>query len=292
MLNRRFAAVLATIIELNISVGCSEQSKPSPPPEAPPQVLPETTAQSQNQSMPQTQTRAAPKPEPLPRELGAMIQNIAQNQFEIARSKAQTYIQKNPLDGGGYFVIGYAYHRQGNHGPAVPYFEKALELSPQYMPAHHFFGECLFLLGKMDASRAQHEAHRAADPTEPDALYGIGLVDLEESKLEVAERRFREALDLYDKMKKANRRLYQSKKVGRARCHARLADVYFAQDNYEAARDELIKTTTISPGTISAVYTLSVVYRRLGEDQLAEETLKRYETSKAQILKRQRGRGE
>jgi tetratricopeptide (TPR) repeat protein len=205
---------------------------------------------------------------------------------------AESYIQKNPLDGRGYFTIGYAYHRQGNHGPAVPYFEKALELSPEYNVTHHFFGECLFLLGEMDTSRAQHEAYRAAVPTEPDALYGIGLVDLEESKLEVAKARFREAIALYDKMKKTNRRLYDGKRVGLARCHARLADVYFAQDHYEAARDELIKTTTISPGTISALYTLSVVYRRLGEDQLADETLRRYEAAKAQIIKRQRGRGE
>ena len=135
---------------------------------------------------------------------------------------AQSYVRKHPLDGRGHLTMGYAYHSQGNYRPALPYFEKALELSPEYYLTHHFLGESLFLLGEMEASRAQHEAHLAADPTEPSALYGIGLVDLEESRLDAAEARFRDALALYDAMKKTNRRLYDSKKVGLARCHARL----------------------------------------------------------------------
>ncbi len=266
---------LVAIFLLISTVACSEQSntKPAPPPT-------------------QTQPQPAQTPTRFPRELGGVIQTIGQGRYELARSMAEEYIKKNPKDAHGYFTVAYAYHHQGNYSPAVPYFEKALELMPDYKAAHHFFGESLFLLGEMDASRAQHEAHRAADPAEPDALYGIGLVDLEESKLDVAEKRFKEAIALYDEIKKTNKRLYDTKQVGMARCHARLADVYFAQDNYEAARDELITTIAISPGTISALYTLSVVYRRLGEDQLAEETLKRYESAKDQIISRQRGSGE
>lgn len=266
-------AIVTTL--LSSTFGCSEQSDTN-------------SAPTQTQAQP----RPAQKPTRFPRELGAVMQAISQRRYDFARNMTEEYIQNNPQDSHGYFTLGYSYHHQGNYSPAVPYFEKALELSPDYKAAHHFFGECLFLLGEMDASRAQHEAHRDSDQAEPDALYGIGLVDLEESKLEVAEARFKEAIVLYDEMKKTNRRLYDSKQVGLARCHARLADVYFARDNYEAARDELITTIAISPGTISALYTLSVVYRRLGEDQLAEETLGRYESAKSQIINRQRERGE
>ena len=56
---------------------------------------------------------------------------------------------------------------------------------------------------------------------------------------------------------------------------ARLGDLHFARDDYPAARDELLEATRIWPHNISAFFTLSLVYRRLGEDALAEQAARK-----------------
>lgn len=261
----RFSFVVLAML---LPVGCSEQ--PTTPPTTPPQP---TTTQS----------------EPLPRELSNAIQAIGRGRSDDARAMAAAFNDAHPDDGRGHFVIAYSYHARGNHQPALPHFEDAVRLSPNFATARHFYGECLFLLGDLEGSRRQHEAHRTLDPVEPDPIYGLGLVDLEDGDLDAAEARFREALGLYEALKRANPRVYDRRAAGRARCHARLADIHFARDDYEAARDALLDTTRISPGTISALYTLSVVYRRLGEDDLADQTLTQYEQAREAIIRRRQG---
>lgn len=222
----------------------------------------------------------------LARELMEVIQLAQRGQHEAARDRAEQYISAHPEDGHGPFALGYMHHKAGNFGRAVPHFERSLKLSPDYFVTHHFLGESYFLLGELEQSRRQHEAHLNADQDEPDAWYGIGLVDLEEGKLDEAEACFRRAIELHEALRKNDPQRAARRLDERAKCHARLGDVYFAQDRYEPARHELVRATTMSPGTISALYTLSLVYRRLGEHELADQTLQRYEDAKQAIIDR------
>jgi len=232
---------------------------------------------------------ASTKPPPLPGELVEVMRFESRGQHVAARALAERYVKQHPKDGRGAFAIGLTYHTQGNHGAAAPHFARALELSPDYYLTHHYYGECLFMLGDLAGSRREHETHERADPLSPDAQYGIGLVDLEQSRLDAAADRFRRAIDLYETMKKSDPRRYQANRPGLARCHARLADVHFSRGEHERARDELLASTTIEPRNISAFYALSLVYRRLGEDALADEALSRYESAKEAIIRAQRG---
>jgi len=261
-------AVAIVIVFTATCAGCGRTEVPQPP---------ATTS---------TPRASASRAGPLPRDLQTVFRLIAERQCDVARTLARSYVAKNGEDAWGYFAIGHAWHVQGNFRPAVPFLEQALERSPGMPAAHHALGDCHFQLGELARARSHYEALHGASPQEPDAPYGLGLIDLEEGDLDVAETRFRSALSLYGAMQRTDPRAYASRTAGRARCHARLADVYFATDDYEAAREELIATTTISPGTISALYTLSVVHRRLGEDALAEQALERYEAARAAIIAR------
>lgn len=214
-------------------------------------------------------------------------QLCARGDFDAARALATQYATDNPADGLAEFVIGLTYHEAGNHGPAVAHFQRAVELTPQHARTHQYYGECLFMLGDLQGARREYEALRRARPDDPEGVYRIGLVDLEEARLDDAEARFREAIALFDGMARADPRQFAARRATVARCHARLADVHFARDDYQLARGELIAATTIEPRNISAFFTLSQVYRRLGRDDLARQALERYEAGKRQILEAQ-----
>ena len=112
------------------------------------------------------------------------------------------------------------------------------------------------------------------------------MVELEASRLDAAARHFTDALALYERMRVAEPRTYAGRQSALARCHARLADVHFARDDYAAARASLIASTTIFPSNISAFYTLSLVERRLGNDAAADAALERYVTARDAIIER------
>jgi tetratricopeptide (TPR) repeat protein len=211
--------------------------------------------------------------------------------FELPRREVDGSTGAAPNDGTHTAVTSNAYRIGASH-PVTAYQFNPLEnvnvfsndASLLLPTSYRYFGECLFMLGDLAGARREYEAFRDADPDEPESNASIGLVDLEEARLDDAESRFRHALDLYDAMREANPRLHAARAASRARCHARLADVHLARDEYEAARDELIASTTIEPRNISAFFTLNLVYRRLGQTALAEDALARYDTARRAII--------
>jgi len=282
--------VTSAAVLLGLLVGCGH-TEPSSPPAGTQEVA--TDVPSGGESVAPVDSPAAPAPRlaPLPPELRDAARLNRQGRFEAARSLTKRYAARNPDDGRAEFILGLTYHQAGNHGPATPHFERALALAPDYYLTHLYFGDSLFLVGDMAGARREYEAYGAAQPSEPLAHYSVGLVDLEEADLDDAEARFREAIALFDRMRGDNPRLYAARSGARARCHARLADVHFARDEYDAARDELIASTTIAPGNISAFHALSLVYRRLGENDLADQALDRYKSDRQAIIDRRRRSG-
>ncbi len=227
----------------------------------------------------------ARRPEPLPPELQEVVGAIGQQRLETARDLAERYLARHPGDGRAAFFIGLTHYQTDNFGKAKPYFEQTLELSPDYFVVHQYFGRCLYMLGDMVGARREYERHIAADPELPDAHYGLGLVALEERRVEDGESAFRNAIDRYEQRRQRNPQKFRGSEPGLARCHARLADVYFAKEEYESARDHLLLSTQIAPRNISAFYTLSLVYRRLGEEELADRALLHYESSRDAVIR-------
>jgi tetratricopeptide (TPR) repeat protein len=225
----------------------------------------------------------------MPERLEPALRLLNQGRFEDARELARAQLAAHPDDARTHFVIGLSYHRAGNHGAARPWFEEALAKAPDDYVVHDYLGSCLFLLGDLVGARAEYEAFARVDPREPNAQYRLGMIDLEESRLDDAEARFRRVLALFEDLRARDRRMYAARQPELAACHARLADVHFARDEYAAARDELLAACRLCPGNISAFYTLGQVYRRLGEEQLADEAAARYERERQAILDRMQG---
>jgi len=224
------------------------------------------------------------RPGPLPPELRSAFGLLSAGRFEQARARARDYATRHPDDARAPFLIGASWRRTGNFEPARAAFERALELDPGFSDARRYLGQCLFMLGDLDGARREYEACRRADPDEPQGHYGSGLVALEQGRLDAAEDDFRRALGSFEALAARDARLHRARLPELADVHARLADVLFQRDDYAGARDELLLATTICPQNISAFHALGLVHRRLGQDELADAALARYEAARRAIL--------
>jgi Flp pilus assembly protein TadD len=230
---------------------------------------------------------AARSPRPLAPELQAAVRAAKEQRFETAQQLAREYVDAHPSDGQANFLLGMTHYWTGNYGAARPWLEEALRLEPDTHVIHDSLGYCLFMLGDMAGARREYEAFRAAVPDDPKVHYGLGLLELEASRLEEAATLFRRAIALFEALDAEERAARQSEL---AECHARLGEVHFARGDYAAARTQLVHATTLYPGNISAFYTLSLVHRRLGEEALADQAAGRYESARRALVAGQKAR--
>ncbi|MFT7667473.1 MAG: Tfp pilus assembly protein PilF [Planctomycetota bacterium] len=200
---------------------------------------------------------------------------------------ASNYLKAHPNDAQANLMIGLSHYRADNHGAARPFFETALALDPNYYITHDYLADALFMLGDMTGSREHYELFASFSPAVPKTYVRLGMIDLEETHVEQAVEQFNHALLLYENSGKKGPAVYEAQRAELAAVHARLGDVFFARSDYEAARDELLKSTQIWPRNISAFFTLSLVYRRLGEDVLASEAAEYYESARRSMIEQQ-----
>lgn len=231
-------------------------------------------------------------PRPLAPGLREVARAVEEQRFEAGKELAQKFVASHPRDGQGLFILGMTHYWTGNYGAARPWLEQALELEPDIYIAHESLGYCLFMLGDLRGARREYEAFLSIVPREPKAHYGLGLVALEETKLEEAATSFLRAIELFDELGRSDPGQVAGRQPELAECHARLAEVHFARADYEAARAELLLATTICPGNISAFYALSLVHRRLGDEELADQAADRYESARQALVDSQRIRRE
>jgi Flp pilus assembly protein TadD len=221
------------------------------------------------------------RPRPLASELREVGRLVERQRFDEARELARKFVEAHPDDGQGLYILGMTYYWTGNFGAARSWIEQAVAAEPDIAIAHESLGYCLFMLGELGEARREYEAFAALLPGDPKGPYGLGLIELEEANLDEAAARFARAIELFDALDLAAR---ATRAPELAECHARAGEVRFARGELAAARSELEQATAICPGNISAFYTLGLVYRRLGEEELADECARRYEAARRALV--------
>jgi tetratricopeptide (TPR) repeat protein len=193
---------------------------------------------------------------------------IEQRLNDEARARLAAHLEQNPDDGRAEFLMGLSFHREKRYALAAPRFARGVALEPEYHPAYHFLGWCLYYLGEVAGARSAFEEHLAYVPGEADSHFGLGLIDLDEDRLDEARLRFREAIELLADDPRRRQDL--------SKARARLADVHIRLNELEAARAELELATDLWPQHYAAFYKLSRVLARLGEAERAEEAFRHY----------------
>jgi len=223
---------------------------------------------------------AAPRRPSLVAELRPAASALDGGRLDEARAVAGAYLARHPGDAQASFLMGLSFALADNHGAARPFLETALESAPDFDLAWEPLAKTRFLLGDLSGARDAYAEYARRVPGDPKGPHGLGLVELEESHLVEAEARFREALALLDALERADPRQGMARRGERSEAHARLGDVYFARADLAGARRELTTAIGLSAGNLSALYTLGLVHRRLGEEALALEVEARYEEAR------------
>ncbi|MCI0629033.1 MAG: tetratricopeptide repeat protein [Phycisphaerales bacterium] len=255
--------VIPVILAAMVGVGCDGCRSSGPP------------VQSNNPNSDRPGASSAPSQKLNPELLGAFTL-ISERKTDDARAALEHYMSQHPSDGQAVFLYGLSFHREQRYGQALPHYEKALELAPNYYRPHHFRGWALYYLGDLETSRASFDAFLRAEPDEPDSLFALGLIDLDEDNLDAAEARFRRSIEVLTW--KGGRDV-----KGLSKAHTRLGEVYERQDQLEKAKQELVRATDLFPNAYEAYYKLYRVLMRLGETEQAQTVQQLYLASKERV---------
>ncbi len=211
--------------------------------------------------------------EPHDGRLDEALQRISAGDHAGGRELAERVLGERPGSARAEFVLALSFHKQKNYGRALPHFERALAIGPTFEPfatVHYFHGWCLYNLGELPRARAAFETHLGELPDEGDSHFALGLIALDEGRLDDATTRLERAIALNTERLQAGD---ASRRADVAKARARLAEVYLQRDELEAARNELEACVTIYPAHYTAWYKLHRVLAQLGEHELAEQAL-------------------
>jgi tetratricopeptide (TPR) repeat protein len=142
--------------------------------------------------------------------------------------------EPNRLNGFFYFEVGSAYERQGGFEQAERYFEKSLELSPDFSGAMNYLGYMLADRGvKLEKAHELIQKAVKLEPTNAAYLDSLGWVLYKEAKPQEALPQIQKAIELTEEPD--------------ATLYDHLGDVYAALKQSEKARDAWRKSLAVEP---------------------------------------------
>jgi tetratricopeptide (TPR) repeat protein len=231
---------------------------------------------------------AARRPPTLDRGLTGAFRLIKAGRYPEARQAAEAYLATGAAahPGQAQFILGLSYHRQRLYESAHGHFVRALQLEPDYVTAHFFHGFTLLNLGRLDEARKELEAYLASGPEDPEAVFGLGLVALEQDQPDDAERSIQRAIAMTQA--KAGPAPSPDAREDLARYHARLGDVHLRKGDLATARADLERSVELWPDHFEPWHKLAGVLRRLGDAAGADRAQARSE----EAFRRRTARGQ
>ncbi|MFM7135349.1 MAG: tetratricopeptide repeat protein, partial [Planctomycetota bacterium] len=122
----------------------------------------------------------------------AIVQRLVQGgDYEAAASVCRTVLAEKPNCDRATMLLGVALSKSKRYEDARSKLEAARDSAqdyPERRHANHFLGWACYHLGDLEAARKAFEAHLAAVPGEPDSTFGLGLVALDEDRLDDAQK--------------------------------------------------------------------------------------------------------
>jgi tetratricopeptide (TPR) repeat protein len=252
-------------------------------------VLCAAPAQARQVPEPAPSAEPARKVPPLDAGLVPAFRLIRAGRYAEARRAAEAYIASGTAahPGQAQFILGLVQHRQRLYDTAHAHFASALELEPEYVTAWFFDGFALFNLGRLQEARAAFETYLARGPEDAEAVFGLGLVALEQDRVDDAERLFLRAIAL-GQAKGLAPVISEDASEDVARYYARLADVHLRRGDLPRARAALERSVELWPGHFEPWHKLAGVLRRLGDTAGAE----RAQAMSEQAFEKRTGRGQ
>ncbi len=201
--------------------------------------------------------------------LDGAVRLLMRGGFREAEELARTALARDAANDRAAAVLGVALSKQKRYTEARAWLERARDSSanfPERRHAAHFLGWCCYHLGDLAAARVAFERHLEAMPDEPDSTFGLGLVALDEDRLDDAERHFTKSLEGFRALARGG----APRGVDEAKVLTRLGDVALRRDDPAGAKrflEEAIRASAVQHETWSK---MARVCDRLGEHAAAD----------------------
>jgi tetratricopeptide (TPR) repeat protein len=205
---------------------------------------------------------------------------LGRGQYERSLSVLRTMQRDRPQDLEPIFFEALAHKEMKSYAQARLAIERVLDGIPEFQKpwtSLYYYGWILLNTGDAEGARAAFTTFLEFDPKQGDAYFGLGLLDMERLDLDAAEANFRKAMAQAEAELRAGKR---SSGADLAKSTARLGEVMFERERYEAARDFLREALALAPDSYEAWYLLHRVYKKLGDSAGAAEALARHEATK------------
>jgi tetratricopeptide (TPR) repeat protein len=190
-------------------------------------------------------------------------------------------VEEYPDTGRARLLLGWSLKEQAKWPLAVPHLERALELEPfeRQQTARFLLGWCRYYSGDLSGARADLELYLELEPDDTDTHFGLGVVALDEGRLDDAEGSFRRAIDLLEGEIAAVEAMGMPSplRADLARAQFRLGEVLVAMKRWSEAKGAFDAAKTLVPSFREAWWQLYQVLLELGEDGAAQAAFERHE---------------
>jgi tetratricopeptide (TPR) repeat protein len=157
------------------------------------------------------------------------------------------------------FLMGLSYHHDKKYALAVNWFTRAAEANgPAYPHTRHFLGWSHFYVGNIGESKANFQNYIAWKKDEPDSLFALGLIAMEEGEFAQAEELLRRAIVAG-----------ASNVAIQAKAKARLADVLAEDGKWNEAIALYKEAVQQNPDLYEAWHRLRFALLRTGKEEEA-----------------------
>ncbi len=227
-------------------------------------VLLATTAEAQRGGR---RSVVTPELDPLNAEIDFIVsQMLLRGNLVLAENSLRGTLLRHPDSARATMLLGVCLQKEKRYSAAREVLKSALEMKGEFKERRHtwhYLGWANYYLGNLSEARSAFEEHLKVVPEEGDSIFGLGVISLDEGKLDEAESRFIEAI----RLQKDNPR----RQADVAKAHARLGQTYEQRDQLEKAEEHLRISTTMNGDLYDAWFMLERVLRQRERDADADQ---------------------
>lgn len=211
-----------------------------------------------------------------------------QNEVTLS-ALAQDLVETDRTSPQAWCATGNCFSLQKEHDTAIKFFQRAVQVDQAFTYAYTLLGHEYVLTEELDRAMSCFRQAVRTDSQHYNAWYGIGMIYYKQEKFNLAEIHFRKALSINPSssvlychvgvsqhaMKKSEAALATINKAMKIDpknplCKFHRASILFSMDKHQEALEELEELKKIVPREALVYFLLSKVYKKLGQNHLAQ----------------------
>ncbi len=206
----------------------------------------------------------------LDKEFEVPLKLISEGEQGSARIRVRQHMDQQGESAQGFFIMGLSYHNEKRYAKAVEWFDGALSFDgPAYPPTLHFLGWSHYYLGNTTEAKEAFQRFLILQDHEPDSMFALGLIATDEGDEQKALKWFRKTIE------RCNQQPQLLQNIA-AKSYARMSDILESRGNTDEAIAFYLRAIELNPKLYEVYHRLSNIYRRKGDEQLAENAQQQF----------------